>query len=269
MSSSAFISSKLLWKSMSLTFILHVLFSFYSCTFGLYLHKIRPHSQFNLNFVSLYSKGSHCYHETCPLKISTFVHHQPKFILKMSTAVDDNSQNGGNSVNNNIKTSQFQIKSELSNFGTKFGSLLSALRSKFKSNNLNKENIAKLGMYVLLSYGFVSNVSYITLLIISWVIFGKANGLSPLAAGQWKGFLAVYAGLWAANNFLRPLRISLALFMSPYFENLINIVEKKTGWKRTIATGTVIFIVNIFLTVSYLFTGLILATTLARVPLLP
>ena len=54
------------------------------------------------------------------------------------------------------------------------------------STKLSKDTIAKAGLYALLSYGFVSNVSYITCLIISWVTHGKRTGLSPLAPGQWK-----------------------------------------------------------------------------------
>ena len=57
---------------------------------------------------------------------------------------------------------------------------------KKMSTKLSKDTIAKAGLYALLSYGFVSNVSYISCLIISWVTHGKRTGLSPLAPGQWK-----------------------------------------------------------------------------------
>ena len=39
----------------------------------------------------------------------------------------------------------------------------------------------------------------------------KTTGNSPLAPGQWQGFLAVYAGLWAMQNFIRPIRFTIAL----------------------------------------------------------
>ena len=60
------------------------------------------------------------------------------------------------------------------------------IEEKKMSTKLSKDTIAKAGLYALLSYGFVSNVSYITCLIISWVTHGKRTGLSPLAPGQWK-----------------------------------------------------------------------------------
>ncbi len=60
------------------------------------------------------------------------------------------------------------------------------IEDKKMNMKLSKDTIAKAGLYALLSYGFVSNVSYITCLIISWVTHGKRTGLSPLAPGQWK-----------------------------------------------------------------------------------
>ena len=46
------------------------------------------------------------------------------------------------------------------------------------SDNEKKEkfNIKELGIYALLSYGFVSNFSYVTTVICAWVIHGKSSG---------------------------------------------------------------------------------------------
>ena len=151
--------------------------------------------------------------------------------------------------------------------------MISKVKGKLSDLGLNKkvskEDIAKLGLFTLLSYGWVSNVSYITCLIISWIIHGKEHGLSPLAPGQWKSFLTIYAALWAANNVLRPFRVTFALFLAPYFEKWVDVIEKKTGFKRATATAIVIFLFNICGTVSYLVGGLVIATKLAGVPLLP
>lgn len=43
----------------------------------------------------------------------------------------------------------------------------------------------KTGASALLSYGFVSNLSHLTCLIIAWCVHGKKTGLSPLDPGQW------------------------------------------------------------------------------------
>lgn len=44
------------------------------------------------------------------------------------------------------------------------------------------------------SYGTVSNITYGGGLAVSWIAFVKQTGLSPLMPGQWKNFLAFYAG---------------------------------------------------------------------------
>lgn len=136
-------------------------------------------------------------------------------------------------------------------------------------SSFKREDIAKLGMNVLLSYGFVSNVSYVTCLISAWIVHGKATGLSPLVPGQLKSFFAAYLGLWIANNFLRPLRFSLSLLLSPLFENLIGFIQRKSKTNRALATALTVLLVNVFGTLSFLFGGLFIATKVAKVPFLP
>lgn len=179
----------------------------------------------------------------------------------IETSIDEsNGNNTTTSITPNIVTPALgffaKVKSVLSGNGL----------GKFP---IKKESLTKLGMNVLLAYGFVSNASYITCLILAWVTHGKSTGLSPLVPGQWKKFLLVYAGFFAANNVLRPLRFSLSIAITPAFDKFIDFVEKKTSWGRKYCTATVIFIVNICGPFAYLFAGLFVATTLANVPLLP
>lgn len=151
---------------------------------------------------------------------------------------------------------------------------LSKLKNLFRMNGqngvtLDKKGLSKLGLNCLLAYGFVSNVSYITCLILSWITHGKSTGLSPLAPGQWKKFLLVYATFFAVNNVLRPLRFSLSLVITPVFDGLIELCQRKTGWSTRNSTGFIIFSVNVCGTFLYLFGGLFIATSVAGVPLLP
>ena len=141
------------------------------------------------------------------------------------------------------------------------------LESKNMKKNLTKEEMSKLGLYALLSYGFVSNFSYITCVIIAWVIHGKSTGMSPLATGQWKQFLAVYTGLYVANNFLRPIRFGVSVLIAPKFDDIIQFIMRKTGLKKAYATAVVVFLVNFCGTISYLIFGLRFATWLFAVPL--
>ena len=181
----------------------------------------------------------------------------------VDTSIDDGFRNGSsaNTTNSNLtSTMSFldQVKSLLSGNGLGNG--------KF---SVNKESISKLGLNVLLAYGFVSNFSYITCLILAWVTHGKSTGLSPLVSGQWKKFLLVYATFFAANNILRPLRFTLSVAITPASDKFIEVVQEKSGWTRRTSTGITIFLVNICGTFMYLFGGLFIATTIAKVPLLP
>lgn len=132
---------------------------------------------------------------------------------------------------------------------------------------LTKESIAKLGLNVLLAYGFVSNFSYVTCIILSWVSHGRMYGLSPRAPGQWKSFLLIYSGFFAANNILRPLRFSLSLAISPFFMQLVERIQTLLRVNKAVATACVVFLVNVVGTTSYLVLGLIVATSIAKVPL--
>lgn len=157
--------------------------------------------------------------------------------------------------------------------GPKGNNIMTKVRSLLSGNGLGnvkltKDSLAKLGLNALLAYGFVSNVSYITCVILAWVSFGKSTGLSPLATGQWKKYLLIYAGFFAANNVIRPLRFSLSLVITPAFDRMIDAIQSKTKLSRPISTGITVFLVNVCGTFSYLFGGLFLATSLAGVPLL-
>ena len=134
---------------------------------------------------------------------------------------------------------------------------------------ITADNLKKLGMSVLLSYGFVSNVSQITTVIIAWCIHGKTSRFSPLSPGQWKGFLAIYAGLWAANNFLRPARVSLSIIISPWLQKLVDKIESYSKLSRSQSVFLTVFLVNVVGTISYLVLGLTLVTRLLGLPLLP
>ena len=134
---------------------------------------------------------------------------------------------------------------------------------------MTADNLKKFGTSVLLSYGIVSNINYSTAVIIAWCIHGKTSGLSPLAPGQWKGFLAIYAGLWAANNFLRPARVSLSIIISPWLQKLVDKIESYSKLNKAQSAFLTFIIVNNFGAICYLVLGLTLVTRLLGLPLLP
>lgn len=135
---------------------------------------------------------------------------------------------------------------------------------------MTRGKLASLGLAAVLSYGFVSNVNAITLVIISWVSYAKAQGASPLAPGMWKGYLAAYAALYAlVGNALRPVRFSVAVGIYPFFDRLVSRIEGWLKCRRAVAVGVTVFLVNVCGTLSYLCLGLSVACAVTGAPLLP
>lgn len=107
----------------------------------------------------------------------------------------------------------------------------------FVGEKLDRKRLAALGLGAVASYGFVSNLTYGTGMAVSWIAYVKQTGKSPLAGGQWKLFLKFFAGFWTLQHFLRPLRFTLSLAMAPFFDGIINFLQRKTGWKKRNAFG--------------------------------
>ena len=89
--------------------------------------------------------------------------------------------------------------------------LLRAVRSRGE----DKGFLAKHGVSALISYGFISHITYGACIAIAWVATGLRSGLSPFAPGQWTPFFAAYLALCASVFWLRPFRIALSLFLAP------------------------------------------------------
>jgi hypothetical protein len=132
-----------------------------------------------------------------------------------------------------------------------------------------RQRLAKMGLAAVLSYGWVSNVSYAICISIAWYGFSKKTGLSPLAPDQWKAFLAVYAGFFVFNNVVRPFRLGLSVAISRYFDEVIAFVERKTKFSRSIAIALVVFVFNIVGTISLMAIGISLASMASGVPIFP
>lgn len=149
-------------------------------------------------------------------------------------------------------------------------SIVEKLKSIFQKEDdglTNKERLKKMGLSVLLSYGFVSNMSYAVMLSLSWYGFSKKTGLSPLAPGQWKPFLAVYAGFYVFNNIIRPLRLTASVIVSKYFDTIVGFIQDKTKLGRKASIGVVVFLANVCGTFAAMGLGVAIASAAAGVPI--
>jgi hypothetical protein len=147
--------------------------------------------------------------------------------------------------------------------------LFAMLKPKSSEKMSSKEMIKKMGLNVFLSYGWVSNMSYCVTVSVAWFVFSTKTGLSPLAKGQWKPFLAVYAGFYVFNNFVRPFRLALSVAVSKYFDMIVEKVQAKLRVSKALAVGMTVFFVNIVGTCSFMALGILGASVLAGVPIFP
>ena len=58
-----------------------------------------------------------------------------------------------------------------------------------------EEFLACVGLGAVASYGAISNITYGGGLAVAWIAFVRQFSKSPLMEGQWKAFLAFYAGM--------------------------------------------------------------------------
>lgn len=132
-----------------------------------------------------------------------------------------------------------------------------------------RQRLAKYGLAAVLSYGAVSNVGGCIAVSISWYIFCKRNMVSPLAPGQLKPFLAVYAGFFVFLNIIRPIRFAFSIAISPFFDRIINGLQRRFSFSRTSAIVATVFLVNVLGSVAVLVAGVSLASLASGVPIFP
>jgi hypothetical protein len=132
-----------------------------------------------------------------------------------------------------------------------------------------RQRLAKAGLSVVLSYGWVSNMSYCVSVSAAWYIFCQRTRLSPLAPGQWPKFLAVYSGFWVFNNVVRPIRFGVSVAISTQFDNVVQWIQTKANVGKGVAVGLTVFLANIVGTITLMCAGIALAASLAGVPVFP
>jgi ABC-type sulfate transport system permease subunit len=92
------------------------------------------------------------------------------------------------------------------------------------------------------------------------------TGLSPLAPGQWKGFMAIYAAFFAFLNLIRPARFALTLALSKYFDRALNSIQNRFHCNKASAVGLLLSI-QICFSCAYMVFGVALASMLSGVPI--
>ena len=103
------------------------------------------------------------------------------------------------------------------------------------------------------------------------------RAVSPLAPGQWKAFLAVYAALYATvGTLMRPFRLAAAISFTPVFEATLQHVRARVPYaqsrptlNRGLALVVLILVGNVGSTCALTALGIWLAATVTGVPVFP
>ena len=90
-----------------------------------------------------------------------------------------------------------------------------------------------------------------------------------MAPGQWKPFLAVYAGFYVFNNIVRPIRFGLSVAVARYFDNAVATIQNKTKLSRKWSIAVMVFLANVCGTFAAMGLGVSIASTAAGVPVFP
>jgi len=138
-----------------------------------------------------------------------------------------------------------------------------------KSSKIDRRTIASLGSACLLSYGFVSNLFYVSSLLLATYTAVKTTGQSPVTSQQsLKVFASSYFGLWMIQNVLRPARFAFSVAISPRTDKVVEFFQKfAPGQKKSIAFGMTVFAINVVGTIAYMFAGFALIYAVTGVPL--
>lgn len=132
-----------------------------------------------------------------------------------------------------------------------------------------RQKIAKSGVATALSYSAVSNVFTSVAVSLAWYGFSLQTGLSPLASGQWKPFLALYAGFYAVNSLLKPIRFVVALSVVKHTEVLLQSLQDMPllgdSRKAAIGCSTALLVTT---SSAIMATGIGLASVSSGIPIL-
>jgi len=133
----------------------------------------------------------------------------------------------------------------------------------------NKDLLLTAGASAVLSYGFVSHITYSSCIVVAWVMHGLRTGLSPFSEGQWIGFFAAYLGLCGIQFWTRPFRLASAVFLAPMVDKAVEAIHTTLPISRKSSWALFVGGFNVVLPLLVLHSGLRLGTSFAGTPLFP
>mmetsp|Transcript_86734 Transcript_86734/g.230457 ORF Transcript_86734/g.230457 Transcript_86734/m.230457 type:complete len:266 (-) Transcript_86734:97-894(-) len=135
-----------------------------------------------------------------------------------------------------------------------------------KYGKFDRKKIQDMGMVFLLSYGLLSNVIAVTLVVFSTYTAMAVTGASPLSCrAALRQFGITYAGLYVISSLTRPLRFALAVGITPSFEKYVGSVQKSVRCSKAVAAMLLVAVANLA-TIAALLGGVFISSSITGVP---
>jgi hypothetical protein len=109
-----------------------------------------------------------------------------------------------------------------------------------------REQLARYGLGAFAAYGILSNLNAGVLICVSWLGVVRNLGVTPLDAAHPQAagyFAASYAALYVTSNLLRPVRLSLAVAAAPFFNRLLDALQRGLRLPRPAAFAAVLVMI--------------------------
>ena len=143
--------------------------------------------------------------------------------------------------------------------------------------SFDKDKLKRSGVDAVFTYGVVSNINVGFTVALAWSTFSKTSGMSPLAPGQWKPFLATYLAIYATlGTLLRPVRLAIAVGATPIYSNFVLRVRdllpfrsSRPALNRSLALFVVSGVLNVCGTSGIILFGAWIAGVISGVPAFP
>jgi len=140
-------------------------------------------------------------------------------------------------------------------------SFLSRLGDWWRRHKIDKKQLSKMGVLCGFAYGLLSSINAALLITISTYRAMATTGASPLtSSAALKQFGISYAGLYVISNLIRPLRVSLAIALTPAYEKFTQAVQRFFRCERWLAITIIVILTNVVGTCCLLYCGLKLAS---------
>uniref|UniRef100_A0A7S4PY95 Uncharacterized protein n=1 Tax=Alexandrium monilatum TaxID=311494 RepID=A0A7S4PY95_9DINO len=135
-----------------------------------------------------------------------------------------------------------------------------------KYGKFDRKKLSEMGIVCFLSYGLLSNVIAITLILISTYSAMVTTGASPLSSRvALRQFGITYGGLYVISSLTRPLRMALAVGLTPLLERLVGRLQRSASCTKGVAVMLTVTVANV-VTLGALFAGMLVASSLTGVP---